>query len=418
MPNVILKTVIIGFCLIGWAVAELLIPMDLTQSNHLRAYGVAYKVLQSGDKVEWLLNFKGGSFMFPERPEWLALCQDWNVTTAWVSDTNAIYMTIEQNNMEVILLERAPRIAVYTPPLNLDPWDDAAMLALDYAHIPYDKIYDDDILEGKLRNYDWLHLHHEDFTGQLGKFWLSFGTAEWYLAMLAFENQACQRSGFPSISERKKAVAREIYHYVDDGGFLFAMCSATDTLDIALASEGFDIVDSLYDGTPPDPQAQAKLDFSKCLAFKDFELIFSQNIYEYSDIDTPRSVAGSPTDRYLTWSLFEFSAKSDPIPTLLTQDHVSTMYEFMGQTTSFNEDKLKSSAVIMGRYDTLPEVKYLYGSLGEGSFTFFGGHDPEDFQHLVGDPPTDLDNFPNSPGYRLILNNILFPAARREDLKT
>jgi hypothetical protein len=399
--------------------ANLLIPMDETQTDHLRAYGVAYKVLSMGENVEWLLNYRGGSFMMSDSPQWIAICQDFGVSYEAGVDPEPIYNTIEQNNMEVILLERAPRIAVYTPPIrDLDPWDDAVMLAMDYARIPYDKLYDEEILAGKLAGYDWLHLHHEDFTGQLGKFWMSFRDADWYLANVAFETAACQAAGFPSISEHKKAVARAIKHWVEDGGFMFAMCSATDTLDIALASEGIDIVDAIYDGTPPDANANSKLDYGKCLAFKNFELITSPYIYEYSDIDTPRSLEGNPQDRYLTWSLFAFSAKDDPIPTLLTQDHVSVLKEFMGQTTAFREDKIKSSAVIMGRMDGLDEVKYLYGSYGEGSFTFLAGHDPEDFQHLVGDPPTDLSRFPHSPGYRLILNNILFPAARREDLKT
>lgn len=399
--------------------ANLLIPMDETQTDHLRAYGVAYRVLSMGENVEWLLNYRAGSFMMSDSPQWIAICQDFGVSYEAGVDPEPIYNTIEQNNMEVILLERAPKIAVYTPPIrDLDPWDDAVMLALDYARIPYDKLYDEEILAGKLAGYDWLHLHHEDFTGQLGKFWLSFRDAEWYLANVAFETAACQSSGFPSISEHKKAVARAIKHWVEDGGFMFAMCSATDTLDIALASEGMDIVDAIYDGTPPDSGMNSKLDFGKCLAFKDFELMSSPYIYEYSDIDTPRSLEGGLQDRYLTWSLFEFSAKADPIPTLLTQDHTAVLHEFMGQTTAFREDKIKSSVVVMGRMDGLEEVKYLYGSYGEGSFTFLAGHDPEDFQHLVGDPPTDLSRFPHSPGYRLILNNILFPAARREDLKT
>lgn len=414
-----LHAILLVIILVVAAHANLLIPMDETQTDHLRAYGVAYKVLSMGENVEWLLNYRGGSFMMSDSPQWIAICQDFGVSYEAGVDPEPIYKTIEQNNMEVILLERAPKIAVYTPPIrDLDPWDDAVMLTLDYARIPYDKLYDEEILAGKLAGYDWLHLHHEDFTGQLGKFWLSFRDADWYLANVVFETAACQTSGFPSISEHKKAVARQIKRYVEDGGFMFAMCSATDTLDIALASEGIDIVDALYDGTPPDPGANSKLDYNKCLAFKNFELMTSPYIYEYSDIDTPRSLEGSPQDRYLTWSLFAFSAKADPIPTLLTQDHAAVLHEFMGQTTAFMEDKIKSSVVVMGRMDGLPEVKYLYGSYGEGSFTFLAGHDPEDFQHLVGDPPTDLSLFPHSPGYRLILNNILFPAARREDLKT
>ena len=398
----------------------ILIPMDLSQTDHLKAYGVAYWTLQKGVNVEWLLNYRGGSFLMQDFPGLQSECLIRGVKTEKVGSAtvNQIYATIEQENMERVLLEKAPKIAVYTPP-NKQPWDDAVTLALTYAEIEYEKIYDEEVLAGKLSEYDWLHLHHEDFTGQYGKFYGSFRNAPWYIQEVQLNEALAAKLGYPSVSEEKKAVARAIKQYVVDGGFLFAMCSATDALDIALAAEGVDIVDVPYDGTPPDPNLQQKLDYSKCLAFTNFKLYTDPNLYEFSDIDIPPGFAPrvrDPETDYFT--LFEFSAKYDPVPTMLTQDHVDVVKGFMGQTTMFNRTKIKPSVIIMGEVEGTNEVKYIHGNAGKGTFTFYGGHDPEDYTHAVGDPPTQLELHKNSPGYRLILNNILFPAAKKKKLKT
>ncbi len=398
----------------------ILIPMDLSQTDHLKAYGVAYWTLQKGVNVEWLLNYRGGSFLMQDFPGLQSECLIRGVKMEKIGAdaVNRIYATIEQENMERVLLEKAPKIAVYTPP-NKQPWDDAVTLALTYAEIEYDKIYDEEVLAGKLSEYDWLHLHHEDFTGQYGKFYGSFRNAPWYIQEVQLNEALAAKLGYPSVSEEKKAVARAIKQYVVDGGFLFAMCSATDALDIALAAEGVDIVDVPFDGTPPDPNLQQKLDYSKCLAFTNFRLYTDPNLYEFSDIDIPPSFAPrlrDPDTDYFT--LFEFSAKYDPVPTMLTQNHVDVVKGFMGQTTMFNRTKIKPSVIIMGEVEGTNEVKYIHGNAGKGTFTFYGGHDPEDYTHAVGDPPTQLELHKNSPGYRLILNNILFPAAKKKKLKT
>ena len=398
----------------------LLIPMDVTQNDHLKAYGIAYSVLEKEITVEWLLNYRGGSFLFTDLPSVRQACQLRGVSYETIDGTavNAVYAEIESKNMDRVRLEKAPKIAVYSPP-GFQPWDDAVTLALTYAEIKYDRIYDREVLAGKLDQYDWLHLHHEDFTGQYGKFWAAFRNETWYIKRQLEAEKLAKELGFNKVSKEKGAVAREIKRYVDKGGFLFAMCSATDALDIALAAENTDICAAVFDGDGVDPDCQKKLDYSKTLAFTNFKVITDPAVYEFSDIDTPPSnmprVRDPETDYF---TLFEFSAKYDPVPTMLTQDHVNVVKGFMGQTTMFREDKIKSSVTIMGKIEGTNEVKYIHGNSGKGTFTFYGGHDPEDYTHRVGDPPTELELHKNSPGYRLILNNILFPAAKKKKLKT
>ncbi len=404
------------------AQSKILIYMDLKQTDHLKAYGIAYWVLTKGMDVDWLLNYRGGSFMIDDLPMIANECRIRGVafTELAPGEANAVYADVqrEDNNMDVVKLEKAPRVAVYVPP-DFHPWDDAVTLALDYAEIHYDKLWDDEVLSGKLQEYDWLHLHHEDFTGQYGKFYASFAGAPWYIEQQATLEKEAHKLGFKKVSEEKKAVARAIKQYIANGGFVFAMCSATDTYDIALAAENTDICDVMYDGDPPDPDAQKKLDFSKTLAFTDFTLEMNPLRYEYSDIDDPPSdqLAGmNPETDYFT--LFEFSAKFDPVPTMLTQDHVNVIKGFLGQTTGFKKSVIKRSVTVLAEKAGTDQVKYLHGNYGRGTFTFYGGHDPEDYQHAVGDPPTDLSLHKNSPGYRLILNNILFPAAHKKEQKT
>lgn len=397
--------------------AKILIPMDLTQTDHLKAYGVAYAALQKGVNVEWLLNYRGGSFLMNEDPGLMKLARLRGVVFEDVEGAQVagIHKEIEENNMEVVLLEKAPLLAVYVPATR-DPWDDAVRLALDYAEIPYATVWDEQVLAGALGQYDWLHLHHEDFTGQYGKFYASFKETEWYREEVRLNEKTAQKLKFAKVSQMKAAVARRIREYVEDGGFLFAMCSAPTTLDIALAAQGVDVVPKEFDGDAVEPDCQKKLDFRRTLAFQDFQVETNPLIYEHSNIDTtPESTLRGP-DTYFT--LFDFSAKYDPVPAMLTQDHVALVNEFMGQETGFHRDKIKSSVTVLGLVDKTDEVKYLHGTLGRGTFTFLGGHDPEDFQHLVGDPPTKLALHRNSPGYRLILNNVLFPGAKKKDLKT
>ena len=394
--------------------------MDIGQRDHLKAYGLAFWILESNTNVEWLLNYRGGSFLADTNSDIEKECRIRGINYELINatETLSIYGEIEQNNMDVILLEKPPKIAIYSPP-SKQPWDDAVTLALTYAEVPYETLWDDEVFQGKLENYDWLHLHHEDFTGQYGKFYRNYHSAPWYIQQQKEFEAMAARNGFPSVHEEKKAVARMIKSYVGQGGFLFAMCSATDSYDIALASEGIDVVSSVFDGTPIEPDFQKKLDFSKTFAFTDFTLITDPMVYEFSDIDYPPSnnpvLRGAEADYF---TLFEFSAKYDPVPTMLTQNHVPVVKGFMGQTTGFRRDRIKNHVVIMGEDLTTPQVKYLHGNFGKGSFTFLGGHDPEDYQHFVGDPPTDLSLHRNSPGYRLILNNILFPAARKKERKT
>ena len=412
---------IIFFIIINLSFAQkLLIPMDSSQTDHLKAYGIAFLQLKNSYDVEWLLNYRGGSFLMDDVNDLQTTCKIKGVAFELIDSwkLSDILITIESNNMDIVLLEKVPKIAVYSPPEN-QPWDDAVTLALTYAEIEYDIIFDDEVINDKMNDYDWLHLHHEDFTGQYGKFYRSHRNSQWYKDQkIQFEDVA-KKLGYESVHQQKKGVARIIKDYVGNGGFLFAMCSATDSYDIALAMKNEDGVYSVFDGTPIDPNVQSKLDYNQCFAFTDFKLLSDPMIYEFSDIDLPSSnnpiTRGAEADYF---SLFEFSAKYDPVPTMLTPNHVSIVKGFMGQTTGFDKDKVKNHIVIMGEDPSTNQVKYLHGNFGKGTFTFYGGHDPEDYQHFVGDPPTDLSLHRNSPGYRLILNNILFPAARKKERKT
>ncbi len=398
---------------------NILIEMDLQQTDHLKAYGVVYWVLTRGVDVDWLLNYKHGSFMTGYYPFIEQELRVRGVSFRVIDGSTAAQILAEvsspDRNMEVVRLEKAPKIAVYVPP-NFQPWDDAVTLALEYAEVPYDKLWDEEVIQGKLDEYDWLHLHHEDFTGQYGKFYGQFSTYPWYIQQVAINESMAKRLGFKKVSELKKAVARTIKEYVGGGGFMFAMCSATDTFDIALAAESTDICDVMFDGDPPDPDCQERLNFEKTFAFENFELVMNPYEYEYSNIDMTPAFGGRPDNDYFT--LFDFSAKYDPVPSMLTQCHVNVVAGFLGQTTAFRKDLIKKYVTILGEKEGTNEVKYLHGNYGRGTFTWYGGHDPEDYQHRVGDPPTDLSLHKNSPGYRLILNNILFPAAKKKQLKT
>lgn len=399
--------------------AVLIIPMDANQKNHLKAYGIAYYLLQQDKTVDWLLNYRGGSFATTSNPLLEAECKIRGVGFELITEAryNNILNEIADPsvNMDVVKLEKSPKIAVYTPK-NKQPWDDAVTLALTYAEIPYDKIYDSDILDGKLPLYDWLHLHHEDFTGQYGKFWAAYQNAAWYKAEVRENEQMAAKYGYAKVSQLKGAVAKKINEFVLGGGFMFAMCSATDTYDIALAADGVDICEHMFDGDPIDPKAQQKLDYSRTQAFQDFKLVKDPYIYEYSDIDATLTRRFTEANDFFT--LFEFSAKWDVVPTMLCQSHEQVIKGFMGQTTAFVKSKIKSDVLIMGENKAGNEARYIHGELGKGTWTFYAGHDPEDYQHLVGEPPTDLALFPNSPGYRLILNNVLFPAAKKKKQKT
>jgi hypothetical protein len=397
---------------------QILVPMDLKQTNHLKAYGLAYHALEKGLQVDWLLNYRGGSFLMPAADAVILDARLKNVLFETVSgsDVAQIMAEIAGNNMESVRLEKAPKVAVYVPPLK-QPWDDAVMLAMEYAEIPYARVFDEDVLAGKLSEYDWLHLHHEDFTGQYGKFYAAYRHTDWYQADQRDSEERARRLGFTKVSDEKKAVANKIRDYVVNGGFLFAMCSACDTYDIALSAAGVDIVAQEFDYDGITPGFQDKLDYDRCFAFTGFKLITSPLVYEFSDIDTSdyATARGSDADFF---TLFEFSAKFDPVPAMLTQNHVSYVKGFLGQTTGFKKALVKKSVVILGEDAVHGEVKYLHGNAGRGTFTFLGGHDPEDYQHAVGDPPTDLNLHVTSPGYRLILNNVLFPAAKKKTLKT
>lgn len=403
----------------------ILLPMEYNkQSNHLKAYGITYWVINQNIEAYWLLNYKGGSFAFPYARGLESECKVRGVTYEVISDAQWLAIRDEISNPEVnqeaVKLEKAPKIAVYTPDFNpqgnrIQPWDDAVTLVLTYAEIPFDKIYDRDVLEGKLAQYDWLHLHHEDFTGQYGKFYASQGGTPWYKLNQQKTEEMARGLGFTKVSALKLSVAKKIKEYVQGGGFMFAMCSATDTYDIALAAEGLDICAEVYDRDGIDPDAQSKLDFSKTFAFRNFNIILNPMQYEHSDIDNKnRSV--SPEIDY--FNLFEFSAKWDPIPTMLCQNHTLTIKGFMGQATAFEKSLIKPDVLILGENKAENEVRYIHGEHGFGTWTFYGGHDPEDYRHYVGDPETDLSLHPNSPGYRLILNNILFPAAQKKKRKT
>lgn len=411
--------ILFSFIQIGLS-QKILIPMDQAQKDHLKAYGTAFWILGEDINVEWVLNYRGGAFLMDSYPEVAQECRVRGVTfeTIGAEQTLAIYNEVAVNNMEVVLLEKAPKIAIYTPP-NKQPWDDAVTLALTYAEVPYETLWDEEVFNGALSQYDWLHLHHEDFTGQYGKFYRNYHTAAWYIDQQKQFEEMANRLGFNSVHAQKKALAKMIKDYVANGGFLFAMCSATDSFDIALATQNADIAHSVFDGTSIDKEFVDKIEFDHTLAFNAFEIITDPMVYEYSNIDYPPSdnpiVRGAESDYF---SLFEFSAKYDPVPTMLTQNHVAVVKGFMGQTTGYHRDKIKKHVLIMGEDPTTPQVKYLHGNHGQGTFTFLGGHDPEDYQHFVGDPQTDLSLHRNSPGYRLILNNILFPAAKKKERKT
>ena len=400
--------------------SRILVPMDENQKNHLKAYGVAFWILQKDIEVDWLLNFKAGSFMFGYEQSYERELKIRGVSYEVISEAQVSEILLQiakpDVNMELVKLYKAPKIAVYSPKTK-QPWDDAVTMVLTYAEIPYEVVFDDEVLGEKLLKYDWLHLHHEDFTGQYGKFYAQFANAAWYQAEVRENEAVAVKHGFKKVSELKLAVAKKIRDFTLGGGFLFAMCSATDTYDIALSADGVDICEQMFDGDPADQNANSKLDFSQTIAFKDYNLVMNPFEYEYSYIDA------SPETRPINesndvFNLFDFSAKWDLVPTMLCQNHTSTIKGFMGQTTAFRKQFIKSEVLILGENKQLKEARYIHGNLGKGTWTFYGGHDPEDYQHIVGEPPTDLNLHPNSPGYRLILNNILFPSAKKKKLKT
>ncbi|MDX1774237.1 asparagine synthetase B [Oceanihabitans sediminis] len=390
-----------------------------TQKNHLKAYGITYWTLDKQLKVQWLLNYRGGSFLLPDSEEIQRECQIRGVSFEVISDAKAASILEEisspSKNMDAVVLEKAPKIAVYTPKGKL-PWDDAVTMVLSYAEIPYETIYDEEVLSDTLLLYDWLHLHHEDFTGQYGKFYRAYRTAAWYIQEKKDAEALAAKLGYSKVSEQKLDVALKIRDYVIGGGFMYAMCSATDSFDIALSAQGVDICEPMFDGDASDPNYQSKIDYSKTFAFTDFTLEQNPNVYEFSSIDMTQKRQIPKTTDYFT--LMDFSAKWDPIPTMLCQNHTALVKGFMGQTTSYTRDEIKSNVLVMGENKTNGEAKYIHGIKGKGFFTFYGGHDPEDYTHKVGDPKTELELYPTSPGYRLILNNVLFPAARKKKQKT
>ncbi|MBQ0111870.1 MAG: asparagine synthetase B, partial [Bacteroidales bacterium] len=401
--------------------AYALVPMDDAQKNHLKAYGIAYRNLEMGEDVNWLLNYRGGSFAMEENAEIVKLCKLRGVTYELISNSQMSVIVDEisdaEVNMDVVKLQKAPKIAVYSPK-SKRPWDDAVTLVLSYAEIPYDVIYDEEVLNGVLPTYDWLHLHHEDFTGQYGKFWANYRTASWYKEDVAFQESLAKQLGFSKVSMLKLAVVKKIRDFVLGGGFMFAMCSATDSFDIALAAEGVDICESMFDGDAMDPQAQKKLNYENCFAFKDFHIETNPMQYRISDIDDSQERNTMVKESNDVFVLFDFSAKWDWIPTMLTQNHTRVIKGFFGQTSGFKRQFIKSNVLIMGENKSINEVRYIHGEYGKGTWSFLSGHDPEDYRHFVGDPKTDLSLFPTSPGFRLILNNILFPAAKKEKHKT
>lgn len=414
--------ILIAFILLSFhgKSSQLLVPMDLKQTNCLKAYGVAFWVLKKEVTIEWLLNYRGGSFLMPNLPSIEEQLIIRGVAYEVLPDAKANQIKYDianpEVNMEVVRLEKAPKLAVYTPP-GKQPWDDAVTMVLTYAEIPYDQIYDSAVIMGKLPEYDWLHMHHEDFTGQYGKFYNAYKSYPWYKQQVADAEATAHGLGFEKVSQLKLAVAETIKKFVAGGGFLFTMCSGTDSFDIALAAHNTDICASIYDGDPVDPNCQDKLDFDNTLAFQNFTLEPNSLKYEFSDIDGTMKHVTIPenTDKF---TLFEFSAKWDVVPTMLTQCHTNLIDGFMGQTTDFERDLIKPNVLILGENKNLGTTRYIHGEFGEGTWTFYGGHDPEDYKHLVGDPDTDLNLHPNSPGYRLILNNVLFPAAKKKKQKT
>lgn len=414
----------IVFISLGWnaSASQILIPMDESQKNHLKAYGVSYWILENDLVIEWLLNYRGGSFMIPHvssvEEELIIRGVSYEILADGQANSIRNVISSPEKNMEIVQLEKAPKIAVYTPG-GKQPWDDAVTLVLEYAEIPYDKIYDSAIVLGLLPKYDWLHLHHEDFTGQYGKFYAAYRSAGWYRQQVNDTEKLAQSLGFDKVSELKRAVALNIKNFVIGGGFLFTMCSGTDSFDIALAAQNTDICEVMYDGDPAHPNCQNMLDFTQTFAFEDFKLERDPLVYEYSSIDGTelrrQNGIRENTDKF---TLFEFSAKWDVVPTMLTQCHTDIVNGFMGQTTDFKKDHIKPNVLILGENKALGTARYIHGEMGEGTWTFYGGHDPEDYEHKVQDPPTDLNLHPNSPGYRLILNNILFPAAKKKKRKT
>lgn len=409
----------ISCCYSGFS-THILIPMDMDQHNHLKAYGIAYYAVANQIDMSWLLNYRGGSFMCQYNSAIENECTVRGVTYEIIADVQAQQILDEiaavENNMNEIRLTKVPKIAVYSPKNKL-PWDDAVTLVLTYAEIPYTVIYDEEVIKGELPKYDWLHLHHEDFTGQYGKFWASYRNAQWYVEDVKENEARAAQLGFTKVSQMKLAVAKGIRDFVAGGGYLFAMCSGPDSYDVALAADGVDICDVMFDGDPMDPNAQSKLNYDNCFAFTNFKIVTNPYEYEISDIDVDPSVhlANKSNDFF---TLFDFSAKWDPVPTMLCQDHLRVIPGFMGQTTAFREDRIKPTVTIMGESKQFNEARYIHGEYGKGTWTFYSGHDPEDYQHIIGDPPTDLDLFPNSAGYRLILNNVLFPAAKKQQQKT
>lgn len=416
----LLLFLVLVFTSFSVSASQILIPMDAeTQENHLKAYGITYWTLEKGIKVQWLLNYRGGAFLLPDSEELRKECQIRGVSFELISDQKTGEILDEINspsrNMEAVLLEKAPKIAVYSPQGN-KPWDDAVTMVLTYAEIPYETIYDEEVLNDALLLFDWLHLHHEDFTGQYGKFYRSYRTAPWYIEDKRQAEALASRLGYDKVSEEKLAVALKIRDYVVGGGFMFAMCSATDSFDIALAAEGVDIADPMFDGDPSEPDYQNKLNFQNSFAFADFILERDPLVYEFSSIDMTNKRRIPMDADYFT--LMEFSAKWDPIPTMLTQNHTMLVKGFMGQTTAYDPSSIKPTVLVLGESKINGEAKYIHGIKGNGFFTFYGGHDPEDYQHMVGDPKTELELHPTSPGYRLILNNVLFPAAKKKKQKT
>ncbi len=399
--------------------AFILIPMDEKQSNHLKSYGITYWTLEQGVEVKWLLNYRGGSFLIQHQQAIASECLVRGVSFETLADGQANNLLAEISredvNQDAVSMQKAPKVAVYSPP-NKQPWDDAVTLVLTYAEIKFDVIYDEEILNGKLKDYDWLHLHHEDFTGQFGKFHQAYQHVPWYQEEVRINKELAQKMGFMKVSEMKKVIARDIRQFIENGGFLFAMCAATDTYDITQSAQGIDICESMYDGDPADPQMNDHLDFEHTLAFHNFTINRNPYEYEFSDIDVSTSRKVPREQDYFT--LFPFSAKWDPVPTMLCQNHVNMIKGFMGQTTAFDKNLVKPNVLVMGENKAANEARYLHGEQGKGFWTFYGGHDPEDYQHFVGDPATDLNLHPNSPGYRLILNNVLFPAAKKKKQKT
>jgi hypothetical protein len=399
--------------------ASILLPMDEVQKDHLKSYGIAYWILRQGEEVDWLLNYRGGSFMTKYTKALEDECKIRGVSYEVLADAKVNNILTEVSdpsvNMDIVKLEKAPKMAVYSPKTKL-PWDDAVTLVLKYAEIPYDVVYDEEVIKGDLLKYDWLHMHHEDFTGQYSKFYGSFRFQPWYQEDVKGQEAMAHKLGFKKVSQMKLAVAQHIHDFCGGGGFLFAMCSGTDTFDIALSAAGTDLCQSMFDGDPADYRAQSKLDYSQTFAFQNFKLDMNPMSHQFSDIDvTPYRQVSRERDFF---TLFDFSAKWDVVPSMLTQNHDKVIKGFMGLTTAYNKNRLKPGVTIMGEMKTQNEARYIHGEYGKGQWTFYGGHDPEDYQHAVGDPPTDLKLHPNSPGYRLILNNVLFPAAKKKKQKT